>query len=731
MFLKRFILFLTVIVVALLFGLGSAGLGFELCSPAALPGDETWRRWQHAYQAVQLVFGFSQTSPYPDCFTENLLGRVLIKISFQTFAIILALALLFVGWLTFGPPLHRWWFRQLGKHTIIAGEPEAIREAVRETRHRNGVALLAINQENLERLGQRYWLSLIEPIFAPRSVKYVLARLGCGKARDVVAASTSDVANIGISEAAIQLANPDASSRPNIVTLIEQTGLRNLRAHELVRDAAVRRVNLLAISLGQMQVRQSAKLAVPYQFEIVDAQRVHVVVSGSGRLLRPLAMQIARQAYELRSQKPIITIVRFGIDDFSDATVERFTTAKLAADIRVISGDSSDAAGFEQAIGQIEFNQDPIFAIHCIEEQDGEAAMLAGRWEQTLRQLRQPVPPIVISPSVASAEITLPIGSSGMWRWSPPIGLAAARDFAEIIDRQARAIHEDFIESEQKEHGSKFPSQVSHALWPELPAGFQDDNRGVADHLDTKLMMIGCRTTDGLAPAAHDLLIEEIEFLAAVEHARWVAGKSLDGWKYGVERDDTRRLHPSMVEYDALSDAEKQKDRNNIIIMPRQLALVKKRIVQDFACGMIITDDSTQSERFESLIAPLLAWRERNPNRHPVIWITLNSARAASLAEAVIRANLSLGIVHNEPTGLGSKNAFDSGTLRFAHIMNSADRHLIFAQDGRLNAASGERYHHYRSCDALVIESGVEPPPHQAIAKWDNRKGFVDVGWLA
>jgi hypothetical protein len=732
MLLKRFTLFSIIVVVALLFGLGSADLGFELCSPAALPGDEIWTRWQHFYQAVQLAFAPSHSSPNPECFTGSLFGATLIRISSQTLSAILALVLLFTGWLTVGPSLHRWWFRRLGKHTIIAGEPEAIGEAVRQARHHNGVAFLAVNRENLERLRRRFWLSLIEPVYTQEGVMPVLARLGCGKARDVIAASTSDVANIEISEAAIRLANPDTSSQPNIVTLIEQAGLRNLRAHELAREAAARHVQLTAVSLGQMQIRQGVKLAIPYQSEIVGAKQVHVVVSGSGRLLRPLVMHVARQAYELQSQKPMVTIVRFGSDDFSDAAVERFKTATLAADIRVISGDASDAAGFERAIGQIGFDQDPIFALHCTEGHDGEAAMLARRWEKTLRQFGQQIPPIVIYPSATSDATALPIGSSGMWRWSPPVEIATARSFAEAIDRNARTIHEGFLDQERKKLGSKFPSQVSHASWPALPAEFQDDNRAVADHLDAKLMMIGCRSADGAGLPAHELSIEEIELLAAVEHARWMAGKSLDGWKYGPERDDKRRIHPSLLDYSALSETEKQKDRNNIVILPQQLALLSKRIVQDFACGAIIAEDPARSDQFESLIAALLAWRARNPGRHPVIWITLNSARAVSLAEALIRAGLSVGVVHERAGGLVGVNGLDSDHLRLARIMKSADRHLIFAQDERLNAASGERHHLSQFCDALVIENDIEPmPSHRAIAKWDSRRGVADAGWLA
>ena len=55
-----------------------------------------------------------------------------------------------------------------------------------------------------------------------------------------------------------------------------------------------------------------------------------------------------------------------------------------------------------------------------------------------------------------------------------------------------------------------------------------------------------------------------VEALAEAEHRRWMGDKILAGWRYGAERDDTRRLHPSMRPYEDLSDAEKQKDRATV-----------------------------------------------------------------------------------------------------------------------------------------------------------------------
>lgn len=41
----------------------------------------------------------------------------------------------------------------------------------------------------------------------------------------------------------------------------------------------------------------------------------------------------------------------------------------------------------------------------------------------------------------------------------------------------------------------------------------------------------------------------QIEALAKSEHGRWMADRALDGWQYGEERDNRRRLHTTMIDY--------------------------------------------------------------------------------------------------------------------------------------------------------------------------------------
>lgn len=52
-----------------------------------------------------------------------------------------------------------------------------------------------------------------------------------------------------------------------------------------------------------------------------------------------------------------------------------------------------------------------------------------------------------------------------------------------------------------------------------------------------------------------------IERLARAVHDQWMAERRAQGWTYGPSRNDTRKEHPDLVEYDQLGEAEKELDR--------------------------------------------------------------------------------------------------------------------------------------------------------------------------
>ena len=78
---------------------------------------------------------------------------------------------------------------------------------------------------------------------------------------------------------------------------------------------------------------------------------------------------------------------------------------------------------------------------------------------------------------------------------------------------------------------------------------------------------VGCKVVLEGVGAEVQLSSNEIEILAIMEHQRWWADRSINGWTFAEVRDDINRLHPNMVPYEELSNADKQKDRDSVLQM--------------------------------------------------------------------------------------------------------------------------------------------------------------------
>lgn len=56
-------------------------------------------------------------------------------------------------------------------------------------------------------------------------------------------------------------------------------------------------------------------------------------------------------------------------------------------------------------------------------------------------------------------------------------------------------------------------------------------------------------------------LLALTELLAENAHDVWAAGRMAEGWRYGEQRDDARKLHPDLLPYAELTEGEKEYDR--------------------------------------------------------------------------------------------------------------------------------------------------------------------------
>ena len=73
------------------------------------------------------------------------------------------------------------------------------------------------------------------------------------------------------------------------------------------------------------------------------------------------------------------------------------------------------------------------------------------------------------------------------------------------------------------------------------------------------------------APAdTGDVVLDEslqqlMETIARDIHEQWAKSRMDDGWLYGPERNDEKKLHPCLVPYEELPETEKEYDRNSAL----------------------------------------------------------------------------------------------------------------------------------------------------------------------
>ena len=155
-------------------------------------------------------------------------------------------------------------------------------------------------------------------------------------------------------------------------------------------------------------------------------------------------------------------------------------------------------------------------------------------------------------------------------------------EFKGYADLLAPHIHEYYRELGKKEGWMRIELDID---FNDLPEDYKEDNRQAAARIPQVLELVGLYVVPDLQSDSvaekqiMDIIDRNLELLAQAEHDGWVEQKMRNGWVYGEPRDDTKKLHPSLVLYKFLSDEDKKKDRNSVLSYPDIIKKAKYKIV--------------------------------------------------------------------------------------------------------------------------------------------------------
>jgi len=545
------------LLVVLVIGYGLAVVGLTLCSPPPLTGEAAWVWSTRLGEAPEILFGKEAR-----CFLreESRLGAWSLYLASWGGWAMLALIAAAAVWETLGRAARNASRRRHGGHAILAGEPGEIEALAAAAGGAKSVVYLARTSAAGLAIARRHPLAEVAVLRDRREAVPLMRRLGSAKASFIAAVTGNDLANGELAEAA--LADGGVG---DLIVRLEQTSVRALKSDTLRRTAERRQRKLTVVSLRQMQARAGLSHAMPGRYRDDKAGRVHVAVCGAGPLLQEVAFLVIRQGYGLESAAPLVSILRTGRSDFAAGALELLAQSGVA-EVRQAAADGADGVAIDRAFMAIALTESlPLAAIHCCEEEEGAALALARRLERVMVDLDIPVPPIVVHGDGPDAP-----GDTGMIRVVRPADLADAHRQSALLDRRALAFHSAYLDGQRKASGEEFGGLPAEREWERLSESHRDDNRNSADHIDYKLARMGFVAVKHAAGPS--FTEADVEMLARLEHARWMASRGLRGYRYGPVRDDALLFHPDMRPYDALDDDAQRKDRDQVRSVPIQLA---------------------------------------------------------------------------------------------------------------------------------------------------------------
>jgi len=182
---------------------------------------------------------------------------------------------------------------------------------------------------------------------------------------------------------------------------------------------------------------------------------------------------------------------------------------------------------------------------------------------------------------------------------------AGAFELTEKLDETAKKLHERYLAQREEQGIRKMNPEGNGYLslsdydWENLDEIRRGWNRSTADHIEVKLRALAdfheierparqdntgrLHIPDALRDKIKELITftkekgafhrDDVELLARLEHDRWSAEKIAEGWSYGEQKDEQRKLSPYLVAYDKLREEVKRYDREAVAeLLERYLA---------------------------------------------------------------------------------------------------------------------------------------------------------------
>jgi hypothetical protein len=325
---------------------------------------------------------------------------------------------------------------------------------------------------------------------------------------------------------------------------------------------------------------------------------VHLLLVGFGSVGQSIAVQLARMGHYRSGKKPKITIVDRQLGNRWQKTIKMYESLAEWLDIEPVETRIEDVQ--ESHVEKWLQDDCPITMIYvCTKDELANlriARLLLKVLDKQPNKFSSNIQVVALDPpgGCILGEFSKRENSKNRFKLfslvrsdEHSVGSAVAANLlTETDDLRAKALHIDYCENLDKEIANNpiQPRKPAHKDWEHLAETYRNANRTSADHIDVKLRAVGrvlCSRDDAIESP---LTEQEIDMLAEMEHQRWCAERSLDGWKYAPDRIDALKHHNNMVPYKQLDAKSKQLDRDAVIKM-FEVVSGKEKILAKSTCS--------------------------------------------------------------------------------------------------------------------------------------------------
>jgi hypothetical protein len=164
-------------------------------------------------------------------------------------------------------------------------------------------------------------------------------------------------------------------------------------------------------------------------------------------------------------------------------------------------------------------------------------------------------------------------------------GAVAAASDPELIgndlsERLARVLHDLYLRGRLAREARPEPNEQALRAWEDLPDRLRQANREQAEDISHKLRQMGLAIAPRYTAQPEARLSEtELDALAQMEHRRWRRQRQAAGWRYAPHRDEDRKLHPALVDWNELPHNLRERNYDPIRDLPQILGEAGLQIV--------------------------------------------------------------------------------------------------------------------------------------------------------